>query len=586
METLDTHPVHKDEEESSVTQGFDDFDIIEGTEFKTELDLVKGENGAFTYETSNSKLVDLFFKSVRGISFDTCKELVNEILEDPDLSKESAIQFAILMFNLRDCRGGKGERDIFNNYFKCFAYRFPDPAADLIPKIMEFGYGKDLINLIGSLHFISFISNDKEMEFSNKIICFCAEQIADDYEKVQKYNESVENGEENIEKPSISLLAKWMPREGCHFAKHNPRAFQALTGSICVKIPLALSKMKKYRKIITTISKFLDVSEIKMAGNRYSEIEYEKICSKNLNKFRKAHLNELIEKNPYRQTPIDPEKGNRYPERDDRVKGRQNLLNVKKVSGKQLYPHEIATKLLNANSSEENILLKQWSDFKTTCKSNIRIVPLSDVSGSMNGIPMEVSRALGVLISELNTGFLSDTVFTFSSTPEMLKFNSEQSTTEKIKILNKSEWGGSTDLISVFGQIIDEAKRQEVRNEDIPSLAIFSDMQFDEILEHGGRMETHLKIIDKKFEDAGYTRPTIIFWNLRNSTGIPAKDDEKNVILLSGFSPSLLQYLINGKDIEEEINPNNIVRKIINDTRYGEIRTILENSSDPFFRKE
>ncbi len=48
-----------------------------------------------------------------------------------------------------------------------------------------------------------------------------------------------------------------------------------------------------------------------------------------------------------------------------------------------------------------------------------------------------------------------------------------------------------------------------------------------------------------------YPAPRIIFWNLRGDTlGSPAKSDDSNVQLLSGFSPSLLKHVMEG---EEEV---------------------------------
>jgi hypothetical protein len=51
--------------------------------------------------------------------------------------------------------------------------------------------------------------------------------------------------------------------------------------------------------------------------------------------------------------------------------------------------------------------------------STERILPVCDVSGSMMGLPMDVSIALGLYISERNEGIFKDAFMTFSKTPTM-----------------------------------------------------------------------------------------------------------------------------------------------------------------------
>ena len=63
--------------------------------------------------------------------------------------------------------------------------------------------------------------------------------------------------------------------------------------------------------------------------------------------------------------------------------------------------------------------------------------------------------------------------------------------------------------------------------------------------------------------------PKIIFWNLRGDTrDFPLKSDTNNTILLSGFSPTLLNSILKG----DEITPYLIIRKIIDSERYNIIK--------------
>ena len=56
------------------------------------------------------------------------------------------------------------------------------------------------------------------------------------------------------------------------------------------------------------------------------------------------------------------------------------------------------------------------------------------------------------------------------------------------------------------------------------------------------------KHIEKKWNDAGYKLPKLVFWNLLSRTGtIPMKENENGVILVSGFSVNTLKMVLSGK---------------------------------------
>ena len=49
----------------------------------------------------------------------------------------------------------------------------------------------------------------------------------------------------------------------------------------------------------------------------------------------------------------------------------------------------------------------------------------------------------------------------------------------------------------------------------------------------------------KAFTEAGYTLPTIIFWNVAGSTnGVPTTKFENDVAMVSGFSTNILSNLL------------------------------------------
>jgi hypothetical protein len=83
-------------------------------------------------------------------------------------------------------------------------------------------------------------------------------------------------------------------------------------------------------------------------------------------------------------------------------------------------------------------------------------------------------------------------------------------------------------------------------NEQIPNvLLILSDMQFHQ--ESDGN-DTEVNNCMRKWEEAGYNRPRIVYWNLGGCEGSPELADSKNVALVSGFSPAILQAIFSGVD--------------------------------------
>jgi hypothetical protein len=78
----------------------------------------------------------------------------------------------------------------------------------------------------------------------------------------------------------------------------------------------------------------------------------------------------------------------------------------------------------------------------------------------------------------------------------------------------------------------------------VKTLFIFSDMEFDDC--GGNEYETDYQFVKRKFEQAGYPLPAIVFWNLRGNgkRSKPVTKDEKNVALVSGFSGQMLKTFL------------------------------------------
>ena len=79
---------------------------------------------------------------------------------------------------------------------------------------------------------------------------------------------------------------------------------------------------------------------------------------------------------------------------------------------------------------------------------------------------------------------------------------------------------------------------------------------------------TAQEMIERKYSNAGYKLPKVVYWNLaaRNDNN-PVKFDKRGTSLVSGFSPSLLTNLLAGKDL----TPYALMMDVINGERYAPI---------------
>ena len=98
----------------------------------------------------------------------------------------------------------------------------------------------------------------------------------------------------------------------------------------------------------------------------------------------------------------------------------------------------------------------------------------------------------------------------------------------------------------MFELILNAAKKNNVSQDDLPKkLYIVSDMEFDFCTEDAS--VTNFEYAKKLFEDAGYTLPEVIFWNVESrSRQQPVNKNEQGVILVSGCTPRLFSMITEG----------------------------------------
>jgi hypothetical protein len=170
--------------------------------------------------------------------------------------------------------------------------------------------------------------------------------------------------------------------------------------------------------------------------------------------------------------------------------------------------------------------------------------------------------SLGLYLADKNKGKFKDTFLTFSSKPQLMHLKGN--VVQKYQQMVDSLWEMNTDLHAAMDKILQTAIEGNVPQEEMPAmLLILSDMQFDQCARYD---DNAMKMIERKFSDAGYVVPQIVFWNLNASDNVPVKANKQGAALVSGFSPSIVKAILEAE--MDNFTPEGIMLKTIMNTRY------------------
>jgi len=331
------------------------------------------------------------------------------------------------------------------------------------------------------------------------------------------------------------LAAKWTPRKGKIAAE--VRAFFGMTP-------------KQYRKSLVAMT---TVVETQMCANDWDNINFSHVPSVAARNYKKAFG---------RHTPLFAEYVAKLVSGDKTVK----------VNANAIFPHDVLKGVINRTTLDKTAtdhIVAQW-DALPNYVGDASIMPIVDVSGSMScpagkntGVTcMDVSISLGLYLADKNKGVFKDTFLTFSDKPELVTLKGN--IVDKVAQMSKSDWDMSTNLHAAMDKILSVAVKGAVPASDMPAmLLILSDMQFNQCARYD---DTAMQMIERKFADAGYTVPQIVFWNLNSSDNVPVKADKSGAALVSGFSPSIMTSLLSA-DLDQ-FTPEGIMLKTVMVPRY------------------
>lgn len=525
--------------------------------------LTETENGAPAYSSTMSKCLDAFgsMGAMRGSSEADIISMFSGAFEE---DRATAMK---ILFYMRDIREGQGTRRVFRVVLKWLAENYSDYVVNNLDNILFFGRGDDFLCLIDT-NIRGAVCNWLLTQITKDTLARC-----DD-------------------KP-VSLLAKWLPSE-------NTSSKESRRYARIIMTQWSMSP-KNYRRLLVDLRKHIDIVEARMSANDWQGIDYNGVPGKAMTIYRGA---------------FNRHDGERFGGHLTDV-----ALGKAKVNAGALYPADIVHTVGQSANSPVNrkvfdAMWKALPDYFDGHESESALV-MADVSGSMldcgrackSGIsPMDVSVSLAIYCASKCKGPFKDMFMTFTSRPDLVCIDSTKNIVDIVEDVRSADWGGSTNLAGAMQLILDTAIYGKCSNEDLPKkLYIISDMQFDnactvrdpnELLarrpyhqfyisqhsmtEYGGSL---MQQIRKKFEDAGYTMPNIVYWNVRASHCGMFQESRfgTNCAMVSGYSAQLFKAVMEGTTYVQEtkedgsvitheiIDPMTVMMATINNDRYARV---------------
>ena len=352
----------------------------------------------------------------------------------------------------------------------------------------------------------------------------------------------------DVQSETPSLLGKWMPSENTSSKK---------TRQLATRVRQYLNMTpREYRKMLSVLRTRINVLEKLMSEGRWDEIEFDKIPSKAGLKY----------KNAFAKHDIDRMK------KDATVQSYADFAKDKNttVNAKTLYPYEVvakAVKTLDISSYyEKNLPLddtdrlmvnKYWDNledyFNEQTFNGLAVV---DTSSSMTwtrtkgaAVPLDVAISLGIYCAERAKGPFAGHYMSFSSNPRLVKVEGVDFC-DKVARIYHEDLVDNTNIEKCFDLMLNTAIRNKCTQDEIPqNLIIISDMEFDSAttFRNSNKNGTLMEAIEKRWNQAGYKMPKLIFWNVNARNDHYPMKVKDGVSFVSGMSPTIFKQIMTGK---------------------------------------
>lgn len=410
-----------------------------------------------------------------------------------------------ILFWARDARGGAGERAVLRN---CLAWMMANGDRKTLEAIIDAGvienYGRwdDYIGLMVNA------TEPVSRKAANHVLAAV--------------------------KAGNGLSCKWLPRKGKEAAK-----IRQLFGM----------SPKMYRRTLVDGTK---VVETQMCQKNWDGIVYEHVPSVAMARYTRAFFKNSAVAFPAYKAKLET----------GEVKAKASVL----------FPYDV---LRTVDHGDAAVADAQWKELPNFIDSDAKLFPIIDVSGSMTAkvsgsvTAMAIAVSLGIYLAERNQSAFKDMFMTFETEPKMVQIP-KGTIAQRVREVYDAPWGGSTNLQAAFDLLLETATRFHVPQKDMPEyLFIVSDMEFDQAVGTYAwaqkKTDTNFNEIDRKFREAGYKRPNIIFWNVHShGAQVQVTSDKNGTAMISGFSPSIIRPVLNA----EEISPRLIMEQAVMAPRY------------------
>jgi hypothetical protein len=536
------------------------------------------ENGALAHDSTGKNTLDFYTRvmardkatAMPDADIETC--LSASYNEDPSLTLR-------LLAQLRDIRGqGKGERHATKICWLWMLKNHPEQLYANMTHLPFFGRWKDLLDFCGTdaeLPALKLFAAQLQMDLA----AVNSKESDTPPEEAFVVVEAPDKEESAVpSRVHVSLAAKWAPSEKCHEDKIAVKAGRTppsytlanLLADADPSAPRGITNvMRWYRKTyLTPLRSVIDIVEKHLCSKQYDSVEFSKVPGVALKIYsKKTFPTHMADRFAQWQTDV--------------------LAGKAKINSGTVDPYEVVSQYLNMTVTEaqkptlEAFYRDQLDKLRTSLSEKYGYdhmedsVVVVDVSGSMgsrgssNNAPLCASIAMGVWISALARKDWRDLVFTFSTTPSVVDLKHCKTLEDRVSaVANCNGHGTSTNIQALFDLILTRAKERALTQDQMPArLIIVSDMQFNDACGHGSAF-TNLEVARAKFRSAGYSPPIVVFWNVRGNTGntgSPAVHDDRGVIMLSGYSKSMIPSLLDGSDMP---TPYDMMLKVLSDPRY------------------
>jgi hypothetical protein len=208
----------------------------------------------------------------------------------------------------------------------------------------------------------------------------------------------------------------------------------------------------------------------------------------------------------------------------------------------------------------------QWKALPNYVTDGKKFLVMADTSGSMTGTPVETSVSLAMYFAERNTGEFHGKFITFTDNPRLVDIPDNWNLRDKINhVLQHDYVGYGTDLEKAFKLVLNSAVAAKLSQDDLPeAILVITDMEINRFIGYKDAT-TFTSEMKKRFADAGYKMPTLVWWNVNARQDTFHAEASDDVRFVSGSSAAIFKGLCEhlGYSAKE------LMLNVLNDERYN-----------------